>query len=89
MFALIKTLIETLNLYLKLKNRSFYVDLVDKSKKKQKELIDEIEKLRSNGDAASTDRADFLQRELIAEKRDFEHLSTFYTEAEKGDTSSN
>jgi len=81
MLALIKTLLETLNLYFKLKNQSFYVDLIEKSKRKQKDLINEIEKLRSNGDSASTDRADFLQSELISEKRDIKHLSTIYAPA--------
>ena len=78
MLALIKTLLETLNLYFKLKNQSFYVDLIEKSKRKQKDLINEIEKLRSNGDSSSTDRADFLQSELISEKRDIKHLSAIY-----------
>ena len=76
MLALIKTLLETLNLYFKLKNQSFYVDLIEKSKRKQRDLINEIETLRSNGDSASTDRADLLQSELISEKRDIKHLST-------------
>lgn len=79
MTALIKTLLETLNLYLKLKNRSFYVDLLEKSKRKQKELINEIEKLRNDGGADATDRADFLQSELIAEKHDLKHISTIYS----------
>ena len=88
MLALIKTLLETLNLYFKLKNKSFYVDLIDRSKRKQKDLIDEIEKLRSNGDSASTDRADFLQSELISEKRDIKHLSTIYAPSESESTNS-
>ncbi len=88
MLALIKTLLETLNLYFKLKNKSFYTDLLETSKRKQKDLINEIEKLRSNGDSASTDRADFLQSELIAEKRDIKHLSTIYapTSSRSSDT---
>ena len=88
MLALLKTLLETLNLYFKLKNQSFYVDLIEKSKRKQKDLINEIETLRSNGDSASTDRADFLQSELISEKRDIKHLSTIYapTSARSSDT---
>ena len=88
MLALIKTLLETLNLYFKLKNQSFYVDLIEKSKRKQKDLIGEIEKLRSNGDSSSTDRADFLQSELISEKRDIKHLSTIYapTSSRSSDT---
>ena len=89
MLSLIKTLIETLNLYFKLKNRSFYVDLMEKSKRKQKDLIDEIEKLRSNGDSASTDRADFLQQELISEKRDVKHLSAVYAPTTEGASGSN
>jgi|TARA_B110000858_G_C17596012_1_gene377849 hypothetical protein len=86
--ALIKTVLQTLNLYLKLKNRSFYVDLVEKSKKKQKDLIDEIEKLRSDGDSDATDRADFLFRELVAEKRDIKHLSAINSITSEGSTSS-
>jgi len=88
MLSLLKTLLETLNLYLKLKNKSFYHDLVERSKRKQKDLIYEIEKLRSNHDSDSTDRADFLQSELIREKRDAEHLSAIYTPSESRSTSS-
>ena len=75
---------ETLNLYFKLKNKSFYKDLLESSKRKQKDLINEIEKLRANGDSDSTDRADFLQSELIVEKRDIKHLSTIYSPSEGG-----
>lgn len=88
MLALIKTLITTLNLYLKLKNRVFYADLINSSKKKQKDLINEIEKLRADGDSDSTDRADFLFRELVSEKRDIKHLSAVYAPTEKGSSSS-
>jgi len=88
MLALIKTLLSTLNLYLKLKNKSFYVDLVERSKDKQKDLINEIEKLRANGDHASTDRADFLLDELVNEKRDLKHLSAVYAPIEEGSSSS-
>ena len=88
MLALIKTLLDTLNLYFKLKNKSFYRDLLESSKRKQKDLINEIEKLRANGDSDSTDRADFLQSELIAEKRDVKHLSTIYASSEERSTSS-
>lgn len=88
MLALIKTLITTLNLYLKLKNRVFYADLIKSSKKKQKDLINEIEKLRADGDSDSTDRADFLFRELVSEKRDIKHLSAVYAPTEEGSSSS-
>ncbi len=88
MLALIKTLITTLNLYLKLKNKVFYADLIKRSKDKQRSLIDEIEKLRADGDSDSTDRADFLFRELVSEKRDIKHLSAVYAPAEEGPSSS-
>jgi len=88
MIALLKTLLETLNLYFKLKNKSFYTDLLESSKRKQKDLINEIEKLRANGDSDSTDRADFLQSELITEKRDAKHLSAIYAPSESGAVSS-
>ena len=88
MLALIKTLITTLNLYLKLKNKVFYADLIKRSKDKQRSLIDEIEKLRADGDSDSTDRADFLFRELVSEKRDIKHLSAVYAPVEKEPSSS-
>ena len=87
MLALIKTLITTLNLYLKLKNKVFYADLIKRSKNKQRDLIDEIEQLRTDGGSDSTDRADFLFRELVSEKRDLEHLSTIYAPASAGEGS--
>jgi len=88
MLSLLKTLLETLNLYFKLKNKSFYTDLLETSKRKQKDLINEIEKLRANGDSDSTDRADFLQSELISEKRDAKHFSAIYAPSESGTASS-
>ena len=84
MLSLIKSLIKSLNLYLELKSKSFYIDMLDRSKRKQKDLINEIEHLRSIGDSHATDRADFLQQELIAEKRDIKHLSAVYAPTESG-----
>ena len=88
MLALLKTLLETLNLYFKLKNKSFYRDLLETSKRKQKDLINEIEKLRANGDSDSTDRADFLQSELLSENEYSEHLSSLFFKLEGRDKSS-
>ena len=88
MITLIKTVLQTLNLYLRLKNRSFYVDLVEKSKSKQKDLINEIEKLRSDGGSDATDRADFLFRELVSEKQDIKHLSAINSITTEGSSSS-
>ena len=88
MLALIKSVLITLNLYLKLKNKVFYADLIQSSKDKQKDLIDEIEKLRANGDSDSADRADLLFLELASEKRDIKHLSAVYAPTTEGQTSS-
>ena len=82
--ALVKTLLQAFIAYLELRNKTFYYTIYRLSKEKQTKLISEIETLRNNRDSSSTDRADFLQNELIAEKRDLEHLSTFYTNFKPG-----
>ena len=51
-----------------LKNKLFYYEIVQKSKSRQKELLDELEKLRSSGDSNSADRADILRKQLQNEK---------------------
>lgn len=83
--ALIISLIKSLQLFLELKNNLFYYDIREKSRKRQNELINEIEKLRSAGDSNSSDRADILRSRLKAEREELEHLSTFYAKA-KGTT---
>tara|TARA_R110001606_G_C15205298_1_gene632225 strand:- start:155 stop:400 length:246 start_codon:yes stop_codon:yes gene_type:complete len=80
---MIKALIESLNLYLKLKNNLFYHNIRRESKKLQTNIINEIEKLRENGDSDSADRADLLRQELNSEKQELKHLSAFYSKASR------
>ncbi len=77
--GLIKNVLSALTSYLELKNKSFYYDIIQKSKLRQKELINEIEELRSKGTNDSNDRADILRTELIKERETLEHLSAVYS----------
>ena len=78
---MIRALIESIKLYLMLKNNLFYHNIRQESRKRQTDIINEIEKLRENGDSDSTDRADLLRQELNCEKQELKHLSTFYSKA--------
>jgi hypothetical protein len=77
--GLIKNALLALTAFLELKSKAFYYDIMQKSRARQKELINEIEKLRATGTNSSSDRADILRAELLEEKRSAEHLSTFYS----------
>jgi len=77
--GLIKNALSALTLYLELKNKAFYYDIIEKSKSRQKTLINEIEELRADGSNDSNDRADILRAELIDERKTLEHLSTVYS----------
>ncbi len=79
--SILHSLIKSLELFLSLKNKLFYYEIREKSKQRQNEIIEEIEKLRSRGDSNSSDRADILRLELKREKSELEHLSTFYSKA--------
>jgi microcystin degradation protein MlrC len=85
MLTLIKTILKSIELYLSLKNKLFYIELRNNHEKTRKRIIQEIEDLRSSGGDA--DRADLLRDELIREDSNFQHLSAFYTELEKGGSS--
>tara|TARA_Y100001938_G_scaffold6900_1_gene8492 strand:- start:33 stop:299 length:267 start_codon:yes stop_codon:yes gene_type:complete len=81
MITLIKSILKSLELYLSLKNKTFYLKLVKDHEKERKSIIQEIEDIRTNrGDA---DRADLLREQLIRKDRDFEHLSAIYSKSQK------
>ena len=82
--GLIKNALLALTAFLELKSKAFYYDIIEKSRTRQKDLINEIEKLRSAGTNSSNDRADVLRAELLEEKRRAEHLSAFYSLSGKG-----
>jgi uncharacterized coiled-coil DUF342 family protein len=84
LIGLIKSALCALASYLELKNKAFYYDIIQKSKNRQKELINEIEELRSKRTNDSNDRADILRSELINERKTLEHLSASYSLSGKG-----
>ena len=86
--GLIKGVLRALVAYLELRNKTHYHRVVTESRDKQKNLINEIETLRSAGDVDSNDRADILRDELLDEKRHLEHLSAFYLKSCGGDSDS-
>ena len=88
MISLIKTLAQSLKLYLALRNKLAFFEITEKHNKRKNELIEEIEKLRAVGDNESNDRADFLRGQLRTENNQFKHISTVFLEAQSGTTDS-
>jgi hypothetical protein len=82
---LLITFLKGATLYLQLKNKSFYYDVLEKSRKKCSELAKEIEELRAEGTQYSTDRADVLLLQLKSEKKYAEHLTAKYSKIDEGD----
>tara|TARA_B100000085_G_scaffold283004_1_gene312720 strand:- start:854 stop:1108 length:255 start_codon:yes stop_codon:yes gene_type:complete len=83
MFSLIKSILKSVELYLQLKNRKFYYDLHQDFRDREDAITEKIEELRDSGDSNDADRADLLRKRLAAERKRFEHLSAFYTQADK------
>lgn len=88
LFGIIKNVLRSLAAYLELKNKAFYYKIITDSRKKQKDLFNEIETLRSTGTNDSNDRADLLRDELLDEQRYLKHLSATYSESSEGDSDS-
>ena len=84
MFSLIKSVLKSIELFLSLKNKTFYLQLKRDHEKERKKIIQELEDIRANGGDA--DRADLLRDELIREDNSFKHLSTFYSQFDKRDS---
>jgi hypothetical protein len=81
--SLITQLLTLLNNYFELKNKSFYYDILQKSKDKQQNLVQEIEKLRDAGTQESNDRANTLLLLLEQERNWIENTTTYYTKIDK------
>jgi hypothetical protein len=84
MFTLIKSVLKSLELYLTLKNKKFYYDLHKDYKDREAAIIHRMEELRDSGDSNDSDRADLLRQQLASERKRFEHISAFYSKADKG-----
>tara|TARA_R110000744_G_scaffold92056_2_gene178484 strand:- start:2906 stop:3160 length:255 start_codon:yes stop_codon:yes gene_type:complete len=83
MLALIKSLIRSLELFLNLKNKRFYYDLYREQRKREDEILQEIEKLRDSGNSNDADRADLLRKRFTTEREQFEHISAFYSKTQE------
>ena len=79
MFALIKSVLKSIELFLALKNKKFYYDLHKEFQDREYAITQTIEKLRETGSSNNADRADLLRDRLAAERERFEHISAFYT----------
>jgi hypothetical protein len=82
--GLIKNALLALVVYLQLKSKAFVYDINQKSKAKQKELIDEIEKLRASNSSDDNDRADILRDDLLEERIYLQHISAVYSLSAQG-----
>ena len=87
MMSLIKTLAQSLKLYLELRNKLAFFEIKNNHRKIKNELINEIEELRAAGDSNSSDLADLLRRRLKSENDDFKHISAVFLKAQGGDSS--
>ena len=89
LMTLLTSLIKALSAYLELKNKSFYYDILEKSRTRQSQLSKEIEKLRAEGTNDSNDIADAIFLQLCSEKQYCKHLSATYSPTESKTTDSN
>ena len=87
MVGLLKSLVTAASAYFQLRNKSLYFDKMRESRERRTKLINEIEELRSQRSNAATDRADFLQSELISENEYSKHLSSLFFKLEGRDES--
>lgn len=79
LIGLIKNALLALTSFLELKNRAFYYDIIQKSRSKQKDIVNEIEKLRNINTTSSNERADILRADLLEEREAIKHLSAYYS----------
>ena len=87
--TLITSLVKALSAYLELKNKSFYYDILEKSRNRQSQLRKEIEDLRAEGTNDSNDIADAVFMQLCAEQKYCKHLSATYSPIESKAADSN
>ena len=89
MVGSIKSILKSIELYLTLKNKKFYYELYKDFKEREQKLVQEIEDLRISGDSNNADRADLLRDYLDTERREFEHISSFYSKIREGESNTN
>lgn len=82
LLSLIANLIKAISAYLELKNKSFYYDILEKSRSRQAQIAHSIEQLRAEGTNDSNDIADAMFLQLTAEQKYCKHLSATYSPIE-------
>jgi hypothetical protein len=85
--GLIKSALKSLELFLKLKNKTVMFDLQEKHDRNRERLIEEIENLRATGDSNDAIKADILLEKLIIEDERFEYLTDIYNSQNDNDAS--
>lgn len=78
MISLIKRAIEFAILFFEWKSKYFYYEIQSKSRDKQKEYADEIERLRSLKTNAASDQADLVAAYLLSEQKFIKEMGQFY-----------
>jgi predicted transcriptional regulator len=89
LLSLIANLVKAISAYLELKNKSFYYDILEKSRSRQAQLAHTIEELRAEGTNDSNDIADAVFLQLTAEQKYCKHLSATYSPIESKAADSN
>jgi hypothetical protein len=89
LLSLITNLVKAISAYLELKNKSFYYDILEKSRSRQTQIAHAIEQLRAEGTNDSNDIADAMFLQLVAEQKYCKHLSATYSPTESKATDSN
>jgi len=82
--GLIKSVLKSLELFLELKNKRFYLEMMEDHRNRERKLTQEIEELRNKGDSNSQIQADFLVDTLIKERKQFKKLQELYEKNTKG-----
>lgn len=84
--GIIKAVLQALTLFLRLRNHTFLYDINRKSRERQQQLVNEIEKLRKSTASADQYRADILRAQLVEEREYITNISAYYTLSGEGKT---
>jgi hypothetical protein len=74
LLGIVTNLLRALAAYWELRVKCYNHDLREQSRARLEALIDELERLRNSGDAASALSADRVRQRIIAERSYAEHL---------------
>ena len=78
MLGIIKTVLKLLELFLRLKVRSFYRDLFKEQKESERNAIREIEQLRASMSSQNAIKADILLAHMLKDRKTFNEIVKLY-----------